>query len=181
MAKDKTEAIQDLQSPQSLRDVQSFLRFGNFYRQFIFGFSKVYHLLTELTKEDQKGWPGTPAMEKAFVNLQECFTTVPILTHFNLKRQCIVETDTSDFTLRTVLYHVQHDDLLHPIAYHSTKFSPTEINNEIHDKGLLAIVDSFKIWRRYLEGALLTVLVYTNHQNLEYFTTTKVLNRRQAR
>jgi hypothetical protein len=31
-----------------------------------------------------------------------------------------------------------------------------------------------------LEGALLTVVVYTNHQNLEYMTTTKVLNRRQA-
>jgi hypothetical protein len=42
-------------------------------------------------------------------------------------------------------------------------------------------VDSFKIWRRYLEGAHLTVLVYTDHQNLEHFTTTKVLNRRQAR
>jgi hypothetical protein len=42
-------------------------------------------------------------------------------------------------------------------------------------------VDSFKIWRKYLEGALLPDLVYTDYQNLEYFTTTKVLNRRQAR
>jgi hypothetical protein len=70
--------------------------------------------------------------------------------------------------------------MLHPIAYHSRKFSPPEINYEIHDKELLAIVHSFKIWQRYLEGALLKVLVYTDHQNLEYFTTTKVLNRRQA-
>jgi hypothetical protein len=37
------------------------------------------------------------------------------------------------------------------------------------------------VWRRYLEGALCTVMVYSDHQNLEYFTTTKVLNRRQAR
>jgi hypothetical protein len=41
-------------------------------------------------------------------------------------------------------------------------------------------VDSFKIWQKYLEGALFQVLIYTDHQNLEYFTTTKVLNRRQA-
>jgi hypothetical protein len=41
-------------------------------------------------------------------------------------------------------------------------------------------VYSFKIWRKYLAGALLPVLDYTDYQNLEYFTTTKVLNRRQA-
>jgi hypothetical protein len=37
------------------------------------------------------------------------------------------------------------------------------------------------VWRHYLEGALCTVMVYSDHQNLEYFTTTKVLNRRRAR
>jgi hypothetical protein len=70
--------------------------------------------------------------------------------------------------------------MLHPISYHSRNICAAEINYEIHDKELLAVVDSFKIWRGYLEGALPTVLVYTDHQNLEYLTTTQVLNRRQA-
>jgi len=56
-----------------------------------------------------------------------------------------------------------------------------EINFEIHDKELLAIVDAFKHWRRYCEGATHQVQVFSDHHNLEYFTTTKVLNRRQAR
>ena len=51
----------------------------------------------------------------------------------------------------------------------------------MHDKELMAIVDCFKVWRRYLEGAMHTVQVFSDHQNLEYFSTTKVLNRRQAR
>jgi hypothetical protein len=181
MAKDKTEAIHDWQTPQSLRDVQSFLGFANFYRRFIFGFSKICRPLTESTKGDKKDWRWTPEMETAFVNLKEWFTTAPILTHFNPKRQCIVETDASDFALGAVLSQKEDDDMLHPIAYHSRKFSTAEINYEIHDKELLAVVDSFKIWRRYLEGTLLTVLVYNDDQNLEYFTTTKVLIRRQAR
>jgi hypothetical protein len=42
-------------------------------------------------------------------------------------------------------------------------------------------VDCFKIWRRYLEGAIHTIQVYSDQQNLEYFTTTKVLNQCQAR
>jgi len=45
----------------------------------------------------------------------------------------------------------------------------------------LAIVDAFKHWRRYCEGATHQVQVKTDHHNLEYFTTTKVLNQRQAR
>jgi hypothetical protein len=35
MAEDKTNAIQEWQTPKSLRDVQSFLGFANFYRRFI--------------------------------------------------------------------------------------------------------------------------------------------------
>jgi hypothetical protein len=46
---------------------------------------------------------------------------------------------------------------------------------------LLAIVESFRQWRHYLEGAKHPVLVQCDHKNLEYFTTTKVLSRRQAR
>ena len=46
---------------------------------------------------------------------------------------------------------------------------------------MLAIVSAFKEWRHYLEGAAHTVTVYTDHKNLEYFQTTKMLTRRQAR
>jgi hypothetical protein len=109
------------------------------------------------------------------------FTSAPVLAHFDPARPVIVETDVLDFMLGAVLS--QHDDenRLYPVAFHSRKFSPAEINYEIHDKELLAVVDSFKHWRRYLEGAIHQVQVFSDHQNLEYFTTTKVLNRRQAR
>jgi hypothetical protein len=120
-------------------------------------------------------------MTKSFEKLKHCFTTAPILTHFNPYRKCIIETDASDFALGSALSQTTEDKKLHPNAFHSRKFSPAEINYEIHDKELLAIVDCFKAWRRYLEGALHMVLVFTDHKNLEYFMTTKVLNRRQAR
>jgi hypothetical protein len=122
MAEDKTIAIQEWQTPKSLRDVQSFLGFANFYRRFILGFSKICRPLTESTKGDKKDWEWTPDMEKAFVDLKERFTTAPILTHYNPERQCIVETDASDFALRAVISQKSSDDKLHPIAYHSRKF-----------------------------------------------------------
>jgi hypothetical protein len=52
---------------------------------------------------------------------------------------------------------------------------------EVHNKELLAIMDALKLWGCYLEAALGTVMVYSDYQNLEYFMTTKVLNRRQVR
>src|ERR1035438_3729240 len=46
---------------------------------------------------------------------------------------------------------------------------------------MLAIVACIQEWCSYLEGSALPFTVYTDHKNLEYFLTTKVLNRRQAR
>jgi len=93
----------------------------------------------------------------------------------------IIETDASDFAIGAILSQRDEERCLHPVAFHSRKFQPAEINYEIHDKELLAVVDAFKHWQRYCEGATHQVQVYSDHQNLEYFTTTEVLNRRQAR
>jgi len=45
----------------------------------------------------------------------------------------------------------------------------------------LAIVATLKQWRHYLEGANHKVLIQCDHKNLEYFQSSKVLCRRQAR
>jgi len=92
----------------------------------------------------------------------------------------IIETDASDFAIGAILSQRDEEGRLHPVVFHSWKFQPVEINYEIHDKELLAIVDTFKHWRRYCEGATNQVQVFSDHQNLEYFSTTKILNQHQA-
>jgi hypothetical protein len=180
MAQDKVQCIQDWERPRGLRDIQSFIGFANFYRQFIKGFSKIAKPLSDSTKGSPKDWIWTDAMTQSFEKLKHCFTTAPILTHFDPHRKCIVETDASDFALGGTLSLTATDKKLPPNAFHSRKFSPAEINYEIHDKELLAIVDCFRAWQRYLEGSRHTVQVFTDHKNLEYIMMTKVLNRRQA-
>jgi len=63
----------------------------------------------------------------------------------------------------------------------SRAFSTVELNYDVHDKELLAIVESFKKWRHYLEGVADPVEVYTDHRNLTYFSETKTLSRCLAR
>jgi len=180
MSKDKVEAVLDWKSPRSLTEVQSFLGFANFYRRFIQDYSRVARPLTELTKKTDK-WEWNDEAEKAFKELKARFTSAPILAHFDPQKPVVIESDASDFAIGAVLSQRDDENRLHPVAFHSRKFTPAEINYEIHDKELLAIVDAFKHWRRYCEGATHQVQVFSDHQNLEYFTTTKVLNRRQAR
>jgi len=177
---EKVEAVLSWEEPKSLSETQSFLGFANFYRRFIKDYSRVARPLTELTKKTEK-WSWNPEAGKAFNKLKKRFTMVPILAHFDAQRPVIIETDASDFALGAVLSQKDKENRLYPVAFHSRKFQPTEINYEIHDKELLAIVDAFKHWRRYCEGATHQVQVYSDHQNLECFTTTKVLNRRQVR
>jgi len=181
MAKGKVEAVLDWKTPTSLTEVQSFLGFANFYQRFIKDYSRVARPLTELTKGEKKEWKWNRQAEEAFRELKQWFTTAPILAHFDATKPVIIETDASNFAIGAVLSQRNEEGRLHPVAFHSQKFQPAEINYEIHDKELLAIVDAFKHWRRYFEGATNQVQVFSDHQNLEYFTTTKILNRRQAR
>jgi hypothetical protein len=58
----------------------------------------------------------------------------------------------------------------------------SELNYNIHDKEMLAIILSLTEWRAELEGVQVTpFLVYSDHRVLEYFMTTKKLSARQAR
>ncbi|EFQ85321.1 hypothetical protein PTT_19763, partial [Pyrenophora teres f. teres 0-1] len=54
MDPEKVSAIQDWLLPKTLKDVQAFLGFANFYRRFIYGFSDIAKPLTHLTRGDPK-------------------------------------------------------------------------------------------------------------------------------
>ena len=92
-----------------------------------------------------------------------------------------VETDASDYALGAVLSQQCPDGKWRPVFYHSRKFSGAELNYDVHDKELLGVVDAFEQWEVYLLGLPNTIEVFTDHQNLTSFMTTKKLNRRQVR
>jgi hypothetical protein len=84
-----------------------------------------------------------PKAQKTFQDLKATSTTVPILVHLDFSKPFYIETDTSDFAMGTMLSQEGEGRRLHLVAFYSRKFSAVEINYKIHDKELLAIVDSF--------------------------------------
>jgi len=91
-----------------------------------------------------------------------------------------VETDVSDYALTAILSIVNKENKVHLVAFHSCTFTVVELNYNIYNKKLIAIFEAFKIWQHYLEGLAYSIDIVTDHKNLEYFSTTKVLTWRQA-
>ena len=180
MAEDKVKTILDWPELQRVKDVQSFLGFCNFYRRFIHGYSDIVIPLNRLTRKTSP-WDFDKKCQDSFDKLKEEFTHAPVLTQWVPNATMVLETDASDYALAAILSVYTTDSEIHPVTFHSHSFNSTELNYDTHDKELLAIFEAFKHWQQYLEGSGTPIDVVTDHKNLEYFSTTKLLTCRQAR
>jgi hypothetical protein len=96
-------------------------------------------------------------------------------------KQYEIETNTLNFAVGAQLSQRDGNGKLHPVAFFSKKLSGPALNYLVHDKELIAIIEAFREWRPYLSGTTYEVQIFTDHKNLQYFTTTKELNGRQTR
>jgi transposase InsO family protein len=179
---DKTAVVRDWVAPSTVKGVQGFLGFCNFYRCFIEAYGRLAKPLNALTcKGAMFKW--TESCQEAFEQLKRAMLGAPILRFYDYNLPTIVETDLSDGVVAGVLS--QQDPQMgrwHSVAYFSKTMQPAELNYDIHDKEMLAIILSLGEWRAELEGLQhIPFLIYSDHRSLEYFMTTKKLSARQAR
>ncbi|KAL0149639.1 hypothetical protein M9458_055166 [Cirrhinus mrigala] len=177
----KLEAVRSWPLPTSLKQLQRFLGFVNFYRRFIQGFSATAAPLTALTKSSRGEFQLTPEAIQAFKKLCLLFTTAPVLIHPNPTKPFVVEVDASDVGVGAVLSQRGPDEKLHPCSFFSRKFNPTQQRYGVGDRELLAIKWALEEWRHWLQGGSDPFTVWTDHQNLTVIRQTKQLNPRQAR
>ena len=102
------------------------------------------------------------------------------MQHFDWIHKVTVETDTSDTVVADVLLQKNENSQLQPVAYFSSKMFSAEINYDIYDKKLLAIIWVFKEWCSELKGSEKSVQVLCDHKNLEWFMTIKSLSQQQT-
>ncbi|KAK3518108.1 hypothetical protein QTP70_033325, partial [Hemibagrus guttatus] len=178
----KVQAVTEWPAPTSVRELQRFLGFANFYRRFIRNYSSVAGSLTSLLRGKPKKLTWTDPARSAFQQLKNCFTTAPILRHPDPDLPFVVEVDASSSGLGAVLSQ-RHGEpgKLHPCAFYSRKLTRAEVNYDVGNRELLAIKAALEEWRHWLEGARHPFQVLTDHRNLEYLRGAKRLNPRQAR
>ena len=139
MEQEKIKAVKEWKTPIRVKDVESFLRFANFYQQFIHNFSYTARLLNTL--KGKKEWKWEEEHQKAFEELKEKITSQPVIFLPKREGKFRVETDILGHTIGGVLSQEQ-DGKWKPIAYLSRMMQPAEQNYEIYDKKLLAIVEA---------------------------------------
>ncbi|POW14066.1 hypothetical protein PSHT_07517 [Puccinia striiformis] len=181
---EKIESIQLWPQPSTVFDVRSFLGLSGFYRRYVRDFAKIAAPLHDLTaggvrKRERVTWQ--PVHDAAFRLLKEALVSTPVLLTPDTLKEFVMETDASDFAVGAVLLQNGDDDRLHPVAFESRKLNSAQINYLAQERELLAIIHAWRKWHVYLDGAVETTVVYTDHASLVYLKTQKLPSKRLCR
>ncbi|KAI2645110.1 Transposon Tf2-9 polyprotein [Labeo rohita] len=103
MDQKKVDAVLRWPRPSTLRELQRFLGFANFYRRFIRNFSTVAAPLTTMIKRGVSRLSWSQAAIQAFNDLRQRFSTAPILHHPDPERPFVLEVDASSTGVGAVL------------------------------------------------------------------------------
>ena len=164
----------------NVKDIQSFLNFTNFYKRFIYDYSKIAISLTRFIRKDVL-FIWFQKCQIAFNILKKVFTFKIILYHYNLNHKIVIEINALNYVFKDILFQYDENKILHSDTYFSKKHNSVKCNYKIYDKEFMIIVYAFKKWWSELEDSIYSVEMIMNHKNLEYFISIKQLNHHQAR
>ncbi len=163
----------------NLKEVQSFVRFVNFYRCFIKNFSKLVKSFTQLTRKDTF-FVWNKVCVQAFDDLKKQVSLTSILRHFDSKRQSILKIDAFDYIKGEILSQYNDEKVLYSVAFYSKSMILAKCNYHIYDKKLLVIIQCFEHWRLELECIELLIQMFIDHQTLKIFMKNKQLTWHQV-
>ena len=166
-----------------------FLKFANFYKRFVKFYARITLALTTLfiNNKNEKQidfFNFNVEVQKAFRFFINAFINALMLIHFDLKNFIQIKIDASNFIIAIILFQLIfalndfEEKKWHFVAFYSRKMIFAKSCYETHDQKLLTIIITFKQWKHYLKNSRYFVTILTDHNNLRYFMTTMLLNRR---
>ena len=177
MQSDKLRAIREWPRPSTVKMIQRFLGFCNYYRRFIRNFAVISAPLVKVTAGGKKAkFYWETEQESAFDELKTVMCREPVLHIPDMSGSTpfILQTDASAECIGSVLS--QNGKIVDCFSH---KLNEHQLNYDIRDKELLAVVMSLDRWDHYCSNT--TVTVYTDHQSLKYIDMMKVSAPKQQR
>ncbi|KAI7934843.1 hypothetical protein MJO29_016106 [Puccinia striiformis f. sp. tritici] len=181
---EKLDAIKDWPRPSNVHDVRLFLGLCGYYRRYVRNFAKIASPLHDLTAGNvtkRQVIPWLPVHELAFTTLKEALMSAPVLLVPDLSKPFVIETDASDFAVGAVLLQKGTDEKLHPVAFESSKLNSSQRNYPAQERELLSIINAWRKWQVYLDGAVSSTEVFTDHASLQFLSTQKLPSKRISR
>ncbi len=140
---EKIKAIVEWNTSNHLKNVQTFVRFVNFYKRFIKNFFQIAKSLIKLIRKNQLFY-WFEDCQIAFEQLKKRVIEAFVLSYLSLELKTFLESDSSNYVSIEVLFQKENDDLIRSITYFSKTLFSIECNYEIYDKELLTIIKCFE-------------------------------------
>jgi len=174
---EKLDTLKNYTTPKSVKDIQRFLGFCGYYRQFVKDFSGIVRPLTALLKKDAKFcWKDDQAA--AFNLLISKLTEVSCLYLPDINKPFIIQTDACGEGLGAVLLQ-ENEGIRTPCWFISRTLNPAEKNYSISEQECLAVIWAIKKFRGFIEYG--HFLIETDHQALCWLRRIKEPTGRLAR
>ena len=175
---DKVSAVENFPVLISVKAVRRFLGMVGWYSRFIENFSGCAAPISDVIKKHKKfNW--TPEAQTAFENLKNALTSAPILWSPNYSLPFHIQCDASTVGIGSVIFQLDTNQQERVVAYHSKKLNGAQKNYTITELECLAVVESIKKFRHFIEGTTFTVI--TDHWALKWLMSAKNLNGRLVR
>ena len=167
--KDKCDAIQNLESPKTLRQTRAFCGMVNFLSSFLPNLRRLLIPIYDLQKKAKK-FKWTEEAEGAFNDIKKLLINPPVLKAPTPDSLFCLESDTSREGMGGTLLRKQGDEWV-VIGYHSKRLPKSAKNfgvTELELTGLLVNIHGFMqlLCNRYFE-------VLVDHKAVEYMIKSK--------
>ena len=165
-------------TPKNVNDIEKFLGFVNYHRDFIKDYAEY---TTPLLKLTHKGVPfeWTEEHHQSFERLKQLLISTPSLGFPDENLTFILDTDASLTAIGCELSQIDANGKTRVISYGSYVLTPAQRNYCATKRELLAVVKFTRQYRHYLLGK--PFYVRTDHNSLTWLTRFKNIQGMLAR
>lgn len=155
----KVEAITDMPTPKSKKDIERLRGMVNYLSQFVPKLSDVFAPLNELTHLDVE-WQWSTAQTNSFTKVKKMIASAPTLAYYDASKDLLIQTDASSQGIGAVALQDGR-----PVAYASRALSDVEKRYATIEKEMLAVVYGLEKFHQITYGR--KVQIQSDHKALE--------------
>ena len=152
----KTQAVEDLKTPKSRKQLKSLMGSMHSLHKFLPKFAEMSAPLRSLLSQNNN-FVWTPNCENAFQHLKSLVKNLVELRHLDIHPETRIICDASHDGLGAVLEHYSASGW-HPISFASRYLNPAEKKYSTNELELIAVVWATEYFRNYIYGRYFTVI-----------------------
>jgi hypothetical protein len=145
----RVEAIDTINFPRNVKEIQSFLGKINFLRRFIPNFAEIVKLITDMLKKDSEvKWKSES--KTSFQCIKKVISEALVLTSPDYTKEFLIFSFSSEHTIAAVLLQKNEESFERPIAFFSKILRDVELKYDILEKHAYAMVKALKSFITYV-------------------------------